>query len=246
METGFPKQLELADVREAKELVDESGIRARGHDTAAVLVVVEEPHPPNVEVPPGNFLLGAPVKPIRAMRIPAGLVEIHHAGQRVLVVPFGLASPHHVTARLVDGHGGIDAETKFEELIQQCVPLLAAGLVDLVPQTRDVTEAILLVVVVVVERPVLDAVFVQHRFEEPVVVGHHVETDAGGVDGTHAADAHLAQVGHSAQTVLVSLIDQGFHDLRVVRTELQAIDLLTVDLPLRRPSNPFTRRFPIR
>ena len=163
------------------------------------------------------------------MGLAAGLVEVPLGGERVLVVPLGPGGPHDVSTGLVDRHGRVHADAEVDELLDEVVPLVGARLGGLIPEARDLTEPVLLVVVVVVQRPVLDRVAREHGLEEPVVVGLHVQAHASRGDGVHASHAHLIQVGHGLEAELVGLVDEGLHDLRILSAQLQAVDARSVD-----------------
>ena len=121
------------------------------------------------------------------------------------------------------------------------VPLLAPGLGGLVPEASHVAEAVLLVVVVVVEGPGLNGVVGEHGLEEPVVVRHHVQPHARRVDRGHARHAHLVEVGDGLQVELVRLVDERGHDLRVVGAQLEAIYGLALDFLRCGPAHPLAR-----
>ena len=66
----------------------------------------------------------------------------------------------------------------IDPLLDQRVPRLAAARMDLVPQPRHLAEAVLLVVVVLGHRIGLDAVVLQQRLEQAVVVRQRAEAEA--------------------------------------------------------------------
>ena len=243
MEARLAQQLELTDVVEAVELVDEARVRSGGDDSASVLVVVQEMHPLPVELPPVVLVLAGPVEPVGPVSPAAGLVEVLLRRERVLLVEVRLAGAHDVAAGFVDGHRRVEPEAQLQELIDQLLPLLASGLCGLEPEAPHVAEAVLLVVVVVVEWPGLDGVVGEHGLEEPVVVCHHVQPHARRVDRGHACHAHLVEVGDGLQVEPVRLVDEGGHDLGVVRAQLQAVDGLAFDFLRCGPLHPLARGF---
>ena len=177
------------------------------------------------------------------MRNAAGLVEVLLRRKRVLLVVIRLAGAHDVAAGLVDGHRRVEPEAQLQELVDEILPLLAAGLRGLVPEASHVAEAVLLVVVVVVEGPVLDRVVGEHGLHEAVVVRHHVQPDARRLDRGHAGHAHLVEVGDGLEVEAVRLVDERGHDLGVVGAQLEAVDGLPVHLLRRGPAHPLARVF---
>ena len=87
---------------------------------------------------------------------------------------------------------------------------------DLIPQARDLAEAVLLVVVILVDGPILHVVVFEERFEQPVEVRLGPEPEPRGVDEVHPRDAVLTEVRHRPEVVLLRLVDERFHDVRVV------------------------------
>ena len=77
---------------------------------AGVLEVVDERHPDPIEVLPRDLVFRRPVEPVGAVRDAVGLIEIPQRRHRVLVVPVGVAHPHHVAARRINRHRRIDDE----------------------------------------------------------------------------------------------------------------------------------------
>ena len=170
------------------------------------------------------------------MRLARRLVEVPLRRQGVLLVPVGVARPHDVATRRVDGHRRVQVEVEVEHLLHHRVPLVRARR-DHVPLTRHLAESMLLVVGVVVGGVGLHAVVVVHRLEEPVVVGHRVEADTGRVERVHLRHAALPEVRRRAHAVLVRLVDEGGHDVRWVRAQFEA-----VGLAFRRVPDPLARR----
>ena len=146
------------------------------------------------------------------MRLPAGLVVVPLRGECVLLMPIGLTGAHHVTARFVDRHGGVDAEVELQEPIDKLVPGIGATFCGLIPKAADLPETMLFVVVVVVVWKVLNGLVVEERLEETVVVGHHVETQFGCIERIHTCHTGLRQVVDSTEAVLMGLINESFHD----------------------------------
>ena len=135
-----------------------------------------------------------------------------------------------MAAGRVDRQGWVKDSTELLVLFQVRLPLGASRLVNLVPETRDLSEAPLLVVGVHVHRPGLDRVVLQQRLEVAVEVRPRAETEARRVDRVHMRDATLLQVRGGSESVGFRRVEQRLHDLRLVRAELQ-----TVDAVLRRP-----------
>ena len=230
MEARLLQHLQFEDRAEAVGLVDEAGVRTDGDPAAAVLVLVQEPHPDAVEVLPGHLVRGRPVEPVRAVVQAAGGVELGQAGQRVVRVPVGVARPHHVAAGGVDRHRRVDEEVELQELLQQGVPAFAAGL-DQAPLPRHLPEAELLVHVVHLDRPGLHVVGFVHRLEQAVEVGHPDQPQPRGVDRVHVADPHLVQVSGRPHAQAAGLVQQGRHDRRRKRAELETVHALLVGVP---------------
>ena len=172
MEAGLLQQLELADVVEAVELEDESGVAAGGDVAPSVFVIVDELHPEAVVLLPLDLVGGGPVEPVRAVRLAARLVELPERREGVLVVPLGAHRAHQVAARLVDRERRIDVEVQLHQLVDRGVPLLGAGRRGLLPEAAGLAEAILFVVVVVARRVVLDGPVGEHRLRQSVPVLH--------------------------------------------------------------------------
>ena len=223
VEAGLLEQLELLDVAEAVELVDVARVRAGGDAPALVLEVVHERHPDAVEVAPVDLVLGRPVEPVRAVRVPARLEELHQRRKRIRGMPVGIARPHQVAARGVDRHRRIEEDPARDELVDEVVPRLAAARVDLVPELGDLGEAVRLVVVVVVGRVGLHGVLGEERVEEAVEVLRPMQAEAGRVAHVHARQAGLREVGRRAQLELAGAADERLHDLGVFGEELQAV-----------------------
>ena len=172
MESCFLQQLELANVREAVKLKDETGVGAGGHPAAAILVIVEELHPDSIVVLPLHFVGGRPVEPVRAVRGAAGLIKLPERRQRVLVVPLGPNCAHEIAARLVDVQRRIDVEVQLDQLIDRRVPLVALRRRGLLPQSSGLSESVLLVVVVVVARIILKCPVGEEGLRQAVPMFH--------------------------------------------------------------------------
>ena len=127
MEARLLQQLQLADVIESVELEDEAGVGAGGDVPAAVFVIVQKAHPDAVVVLPLHLVGGRPVEPVRAVRGAARLVPAPQRRQRVAVMPFGAHGPHQIAAGFVDRQRRIDVEFLRHQLVDDGVPLLAAG-----------------------------------------------------------------------------------------------------------------------
>ena len=84
-------------------------------------------------------------------------------------------------------------------LLEVRLPLGTARRMNLVPQARDLAEAILLVVVVLRHRIRLDDVVLQQRFEVAVEMRHGAEAHACRLDRVHLHDAGLLQMRGRAE-----------------------------------------------
>ncbi len=138
------------------------------------------------------------------------------------------AHPHDVPAGRVDRQRRVERGTQLLVLCQVRFPLRAARRVDLVPEPSHLAEAPLLVVVVHVHRPRLDDVVSEQGFEVAVEVSDRAEAETRRVDGVHLPHAVLREMGGGTQAKLVRLVEQGGHDGRPVRAELQAVELVGV------------------
>ena len=240
MEARFLQQLQLMDVAEAPQVVDVCRVVAGGHAAAHLLVVVQQPEPDLVEVPPRDFVGGRPVEVVRAVVDAARRVEVHQRRQRVLRVPVGVAHAHHVAAGRVRGHRRIEDRAELDVLREVRLPLGAAGLVDLVPEPRHLAEAELLVVVVHLRGPRLDLVVLEQRFEVSVEMRDRAEPELRGGERVHLRDAALLEMRDGSQAELLPLVEQRRHDRRRVGDELHAVDAVR-----RAPAHPracFLRR----
>ncbi len=191
-------KLQLVDVAEAVGAVDEAGIRAGGDAPAHFLVIVHQPEPHLIKIPPRDFIVRGPVIPVGAVVRAARLVEIPQRRQRVLLVPLRHARAHQVAPRRINRQRRVEHRAQREMLLQVRLPLRPARLVNFVPQPRHLPEAVLLVVVEEVHRPRLYHRIFQQRFEMPVEVRHRAQPGARGLDGVHLRDAGLLQVGRRA------------------------------------------------
>ena len=196
-----------------------------GRDPAAhLLVVVHQLEPDLVEVAPGDFVFGRPVEPVGSVRGAARRVEIHQRRQRVLVVPVGVAERTDVAAGGVDRQRRIEDGAELQVFFEIRLPLRASRCVNLVPQPRHLAEAPLLVARVHVDRPGLDDVVLQQRFEVAVEVRDGAEPEARGLDRVHVRDAALLEVRSGAKLVHLGGVEQSRHDLGLFGAKLQSID----------------------
>ena len=123
-------------------------------------------------------------------------------------------------------------------LLEIRLPLRAAGLVDLVPEPRDLSEAELLVVVVHLRRPRLDLVVLEQRLEVSVEVRDGAEPELRRGQGVHLRDALLLEMRHRSQAVFLGFVEQRRHDVRRVCDELHAVHAVG-----RAPAHPLARFF---
>ena len=223
MKSGFAEQLELSNVVKTVELVDESGVGAGGHAAAAVLVFVDEGHPQPVVVPPFHLVLGRPVKPVRPVGLPVGSVKFPKRGERVLVVPLGAARAHLVAAGFVDRESGHQSEVQLDQLVHHRVPAFAERRCGLLPEPAGLAEAVLFVVVVVVERKVLDRAVREERLGQTVPMLESGQAQTGSIECVHPGDTHLRKMGCSTDAAPPGLVDRCLHDVRAVRAELQTV-----------------------
>ncbi len=146
-------------------------------------------------------------------------------------MPLRPPGTHHVACRLVDGHRGIEDEPQLEQLLHHGVPPLTPLRSGLLPQATRLTEAVVLVVVVVVVWKVLHRAVVEQRFGQSVPVLHRRQPESGGVQHVHARDSHLAEVGRGPHSPTGRLFYQCRHDLGVVRDELETVHALVSGPP---------------
>ena len=153
-------------------------------------------------------------------------------------MPLGVPHAHDVAAGEIGDHRRIEHGLVLQKFIQERVPLLAAARVDLIPQARHLPEAVLLVVVIELERPRLNGTVLEQRFEDAVIMRHRAQAQADGIAGIHAAHAHLIQVCHGPQAQLLRFAQQRFHDLGIHGAQLETVDAFTVG-----PAHPFAGGF---
>ena len=96
-------------------------------------------------------------------------------------MPVGVARGHDVSARGINRHRRIDREAQIDELVDEPVPALAPARMDLIPETGHLAEAVLLVVLILADGPILDVVVFEEGFEKPVEVRLGLHTHTGGV-----------------------------------------------------------------
>ena len=77
MESGFLKHLQFLNVTEAVGVIEESGIGSGRNTAAHSLIVVHEPEPYLVEIPPRDFIRRCPVVIEGAMVVAVWLVVLH-------------------------------------------------------------------------------------------------------------------------------------------------------------------------
>ena len=87
-------------------------------------------------------------------------------------MPLRAHRSHEIAARFVDVERRIDIEVQLDQLIDDRVPLVAVGRGSLLPESAGFSEAILLVVVVVVARVVLNRSLGEERFGQAVPMLH--------------------------------------------------------------------------
>ena len=122
-------------------------------------------------------------------------------------MPVGIARGHDVTAGRVDRHRRIDGEAELDELVDELVPRLASTRVDLIPQPGDLTEAVLFVALVLVDRPILDVVVFEECFEQTVKVRLGAEAEPCSVEHVHASHAVLPEMRHRAEIMQLGLVE---------------------------------------
>src|SRR5262245_16453979 len=159
------------DMTEAKGAIDEGCILAGSHATAHFLIIVEQPEPDLIEVPPGNLVGRCPIIEIRAVVDSARSIEIHQRRERVFIVPVGGAHPHKIATGGVSSHRRIEGRSQLEMRLEVLVPFGTARRINLVPQTRHLAEAHLLVVVDLIDGPWLNYIIFEQRLEMAVEMG---------------------------------------------------------------------------
>src|SRR5262249_39071058 len=95
---------------------------------------------------------------------------------------------------------------------------------DLVPEAGHLAEAVLLIVVVVTQRPGLNRIVLEQRLENAVVVRNRAEAETDSIARVHAAGTHLVKVGRRAEVELLAFVEQRLHDFRILSAEFQAVD----------------------
>ncbi len=65
----------------------------------------------------------------------------------------------------------------------------------------------LLVLIVVISRIVLDCTTIEKSLEKPVIVGHHIEAELGGIECIHPRNTGLRQMGYRTQSMLMGLVN---------------------------------------
>src|SRR6266508_67272 len=242
MEARLLQQLQLAYVFETVGLEDEARIRAGGHATAAILELVNEGHPEPVVVLPFDLVLRRPVEPVGSVGFAARLIEFPKRRQRVAVVPLGPHRAHQVAAGLVDGERRVDSEVELDKFVHHLVPLLAARRRGLFPQSPGLAEAVLLVVIVVIERKVLHDAVGEERFWQAVPMLHRTHAHPRGLNDVGSNDARLSHVRRRTHLQLLRLVEQRAQDFGV-EDRVAADDFEAVRAFLLRPADVFTGEF---
>jgi len=127
MKTGLLQHLQLSDVPKAKQLVDESRVRACSNPTTGIFEVINETHPASKIITPCDFHTRRPVEVIGAMKPRVRLKETHQSRQRIVLVPLSVSLTHDISVGFVDGKCWYEGEVKIEQLVDGCLPRLAAA-----------------------------------------------------------------------------------------------------------------------
>ena len=178
------------------------------------LVVVDERHPEPVILLPLDLVGGRPAVPVGTMPAALGREIVPHRLPGVVLVPVGLARAHQVPVGVVDGEGRHEGEADLEESFQHLVPPGRTRLGALSKHLAGHGEAEIFVVVIVVEREVLDDPILEQRLGQAVIVLGAGEAPLCGRQRIHARHRHLRVVAPGAEAELAAFVERRLHDGR--------------------------------
>ena len=216
-------------------------IAAGADAAAAVLVLVDERHPEAIVLLPLDLVLGRPAIPVGAVSAALRREVVPHRLPGVLLVPVGLPRAHQVAIGVVDREGRHEREVEREEFLQHLVPFGRAGLGALLEHLSGDREAEIFVVVVVVEREVLDHAILEQGFGQSVVMLGAREPPARRGERVHAGDGHLGVMAARAEAELGAFVERRFHDGGRRAEEFYAVG--AAFLELAQPGPPLVRAY---
>jgi hypothetical protein len=231
IEPGFLQQFEFADEPEARDAVDEPGVRSRGDPATGVLVVVHEAHPALEVVAPGDFVGGGPVEMIGAVQSRIRLEEPVQGRPGIGLVPLGIARGSQVAVGLVDRERRHERQVERDQFVPHRHPALRVRGRCLAPEPPGLGEAGLLVGMVVVGRIVLDGLPLEQCLGQPVPVLQAVEPQSRAGERVDLIDAGLVVVAGGADAEAGRLLDHRPCRLEGGAPQLHAIGATIEDQP---------------